>query len=61
MIISEREREMGRREASAPPSALCLQGGLRAGLGNARHDGRNKADYCPPERGLVLGQGGTRS
>lgn len=29
-----------------------------------RHEkrrGGNKADYCPPERGLVLGQGGTRS
>lgn len=27
-----------------------------------RHDGRgNKADYCPPERGLVLGHRGTRS
>lgn len=52
----------GRREAPAPPSALCLEGGPRAGLGNARHDGRgNKADYCPPERGLVLGHRGTRS
>lgn len=50
-----------RREARAPPSALCLEGGPRAGLGNVKHDGGNKADYCPPERGLVLGQGGTRS
>ncbi|CAB1413103.1 unnamed protein product [Pleuronectes platessa] len=32
-------------------------GGHRAGLGNVRHEGGNKADYCPPERVLVLGQG----
>lgn len=48
----------GCTETPAPPSALCLEGGPRAGLGNVRHEEGNKADYCPPERSLVLGRGG---
>lgn len=59
VIISEREKEKEAAETLAPPSGLCLEGGLGADLGNLRHEVEvDKADYCPPERGLVLGQRG---
>ena len=62
VIISKREREMGTWRGPCPSQCpVPWGGGHRAGLGNVRHEGGNKADYCPPERVLVLGQGGTRS
>lgn len=54
-----KRKENGGVQGPLPlPVPCALRGGPRPGLGNARHGGGDKADYCPPERGLVLGWGG---
>lgn len=64
-IISEKEKEMGAYRGLRLSQCPVPWGGTQGRSGECEAWrgglGGNKADYCPLERGLVLGQGGTRS